>query len=316
MRLAFFVAAAVLVAKPLAVAQEPRVIPLWAGGAPDFEDRRDEPELAESYWVKNIHNPSITAYLPDAEIATGAAVVICPGGGHRELVFRAEGVEAAEYLAGLGVAAFALKYRLGREEGSPYDVQVHALQDGRRAIRTVRARAEEFGVDPSRVGMLGFSAGGEVVSLVAYADGDGDPTAADPVERESSRPDFQMLVYPGPLGIPEEIPAGAPPAWLLVAGDDFGAARSVMTLLPKLRQAGVPVESHIFARGGHAFNMGNRSQLATLRNWPARMRDWMEDNFILDPAGRDEYRAELAEQRARIERFRQRRRSSETGSND
>ena len=101
-------------------ADEPREIPLWPGGAPGFEARRDEPTVAKDYWVRNIHNPSITAYLPPKEKATGAAVVICPGGGHRELVFNAEGAEPARYLNSIGVAAFALKYRLGREQGSPY----------------------------------------------------------------------------------------------------------------------------------------------------------------------------------------------------
>ena len=289
---------------PRAHCQE--LIPLWEGGAPGFEDRRDEPEQAESYWVKNIHNPSITAYLPEEDKVTGAAVLICPGGGHRELVFKAEGVEAAEYFRNMGVAAFALKYRLGREEGSPYQIDTHAKQDGQRAMRLIRSRAEQWGIDPSRVGIMGFSAGGEVVSMVAYSEGAGDPQAEDEVERESSKPDFQILIYPGPLVIPEEIPEDAPPAFLLVANDDFGAARTIVELIPKLRQAGVPVEAHLFARGGHAFNMGNRSKLVTLKAWPERLRDWMQDNFILDTAGREAYEKELEEDRARRERFRQR----------
>ena len=96
--------------------------------APGFESRKDEPELAKDYWISNIHNPSITVYLPPKDKATGAAVVICPGGGHRELVFKAEGDEPARYLNSLGVAAFALKYRLGREPNSPYSIQKHALR--------------------------------------------------------------------------------------------------------------------------------------------------------------------------------------------
>ncbi len=289
--------------------QEPQILPLWEAGPPGFEDRKDDPEQAESYWVKNIHQPSLTVFLPPKEKATGAAVVICPGGGHRELVFKAEGVEAAEFLNTIGVTAFVLKYRLGREEGSPYKVDVHAKQDGLRAIRTVRSRSAEWDIDPTRIGMLGFSAGGEVVSMVAYADAPADPQAVDPVQRVSGQLDFQALVYPGPLGIPDEIPGSAPPAFLLVANDDAGAARSVVDLLSKLRRAGVPVETHIFSRGGHAFNMGSRSKLSTLSSWPDRLGDWMQDNFILSTGGRDEYRNQIEEQRVRRQSFRNRRQS-------
>jgi acetyl esterase/lipase len=265
-------------------AEGPEVIPLWPKGAPGFESRRDEAEVAKDYWVRNVHNPSVTAFLPPREKATGAAVVICPGGGHRELVFNAEGVEAARYLNGLGVAAFALKYRLGREPGSPYKPQVHAREDGIRAMRLVRSRAAEWGIDPKRVGIMGFSAGGEVASMVVYNPGEGDPNDADPIDRLSSRPDFQILIYPGPLGIPEKVPAGSPPAFLLVANDDRGASRVVASLFQKYRDAGAPVEIHVFARGGHAFNMGNRSRLETLKHWPQRLAEWMNDNAILDPS--------------------------------
>lgn len=268
----------------VAAGPEPQPIPLWPGGAPGFESRRDEPEQAKEYWVKNIHNPSVTAFLPTADKATGAAVIICPGGGHRELVFHAEGVEAARYLSSIGVAAFALKYRLGREAGSPYQPEVHARADGQRALRLVRSRASEWGIDPQRIGIMGFSAGGEVASWVAFRPDPGDPAAADPIERVSCRPDFLIEVYPGPLGMPEIVPKDAPPAFLIVANDDRGAARNVANLFQKYRDAGVPVEAHVFARGGHAFNMGNRSKLATLRNWPQRLAEWLGDNNWLTPA--------------------------------
>jgi acetyl esterase/lipase len=270
----------------IVLADEPREIPLWPNGAPGFESRKDEATLAKDYWVKNIHNPSITAFLPPREKATGAAVVICPGGGHRELVFNAEGVDPAKYFNSIGVAAFALKYRLGREEGSPYKVQQHAREDGQRAMRLVRSRAKEWNIDPDRIGIMGFSAGGEVVSMVTYSPSEGDPKAADPIDRISSRPDFQIMIYPGPLGIPDVIPKDAPPAFLLVANDDRGAAGTIATLLRKYREAGAPVDAHIYARGGHAFNMGNRSKLETLKGWPKRMGDWMDDNGILDPSKR------------------------------
>ena len=268
----------------MALAQaSPQVVPLWEKGAPGFEERRNEPEQAKDYWVKNIHNPSITVYLPPKEKATGAAVVIAPGGGHRELVFNAEGRDAALYLNSIGVAAFALKYRLAREPNSPYKIETHTRQDAYRALRLVRSRAKEWNLDPDRVGMLGFSAGGEVVSLVAYGSGEGDPNAADPIDRLNGKPNFQMLVYPGPLGIPEVIPPDAPPAFLLVANDDVGAARVIFNLLQKYREAKAPVEAHIFGRGGHAFNMGLRSKLHTLKTWPQRMADWLSDNDFLTP---------------------------------
>ena len=260
------------------------VIPLWQNGAPGFESKRNEPEQAKDYWVRNIHNPSVTVYLPPKEKATGSAVVIAPGGGHRELVFKAEGVEAAQYLNSIGVAAFALKYRLGREEGSPYSVQKHVKEDGQRAMRLVRSRAKEFGIDPERIGMMGFSAGGEVVSMVAFNPTDGAANATDPIDRVSARPDFLVMIYPGPGGIPETIPANAPPAFLLVANDDTCCSGPVMKLLQGYRAAKVPVEAHIFAKGSHAFNMGNRSKLTTLKSWPQRMAEWMGDSNILSPA--------------------------------
>jgi acetyl esterase/lipase len=281
---------ALLLAASAPGADGPEQIPLWPKGAPGFESRRDEPEVAKDYWVRNIHNPSVTAFLPPKDKATGAAVIVCPGGGHRELVFNAEGVEAARYLNSLGVAAFALKYRLGREKDSPYKIDVHAREDGQRAMRLVRSRAAEWGIDPKRVGIMGFSAGGEVASMVAYSPGEGVPDATDPIDRLSSRPDFQILIYPGPLGIPEKVLKDAPPAFLLVANDDRGASRVVASLFQKYRDAGAPVELHVFARGGHAFNMGNRSKLETLKHWPQRLAEWMSDNAILDPSkpGKDQ----------------------------
>ena len=275
---------AFIFAIPLAVmAQEAaQVIPLWTNGAPGFEARRNEPELAKDYWVRNIHNPSITVFLPPKEKANGTAVLICPGGGHRELVFNAEGVEPARYLNRLGVTAFALKYRLGREEGSPYSVEKHPREDAQRAMRLIRSRAAEWNIDTNRIGIMGFSAGGEVVSMVVYQPTGGDPTAADPIDRTSCRPDFQIVIYPGPLGVPEVVPTNTPPAFFLAANDDLEPARTITDLVQKYRLAAVPAEVHLFTQGGHAFNMGNRSKLATIKGWPQRMADWMADNHLLD----------------------------------
>lgn len=264
-------------------AAEPQVVPLWEGGAPGFENRRDEPEKAQDYWVRNIHQPSLTVFLPPKEKATGAAVVVCPGGGHRELVFNSEGVEAARFLNNIGVAALVLKYRLGRETGSPYNVETHARADGQRAIRLARSRAADWGIDPKRIGMMGFSAGGEVLAMVAYQATGGDVAATDPVDRISCRPNFLIAIYPGPGGTPKIVPADTAPAFFLAAIDDRGPANVIMDMVPKFRTAGVPVEVHLYARGGHAFNMGLRTKLVTLKGWPQRLADWMADNSILDP---------------------------------
>jgi acetyl esterase/lipase len=279
MRPLLLVLFAVIILPSVTFAQE--VVPLWAGGAPGSEARRNEPEQAKDWWVKNIHNPSIAVYLPAKEKATGAAVIVCPGGGHRELVFDAEGREAAQYLNSIGVAAFVLKYRLAYEANSPYKLETHVKQDAYRAVRLVRSRAGEWGVDVNRIGMLGFSAGGEVVAMVAYADGSGDKNASDPVDRENGKPNFQMLVYPGPGFIPESVPSNAPPAFLLAANDDPCCSGPVVNLLTKYRKANVPIEVHLYAKGSHAFNMGNRSQLNSIKTWPQRMGDWLSDNGYL-----------------------------------
>ena len=261
----------------------PTVIPLWPNGTPGFESRRNEPEQAKDYWVKNIHNPSLTVFLPPKDKATGAAVVICPGGGHRLLVYTAEGIDPAKYLNSLGVTVFVLKYRLGRDTLSPYKVEVHARQDGLRAMRLVKSRAKEFGLDINRIGIMGFSAGGEVVDMVAFGPNSGDPAAADRVDRLSARPSFIIQIYPGPLFVPDVVPSTAPPAFLLAAGDDPCCAVPVMQLLQKYHDAKVPVEAHIFTKGGHGFNMGYRSKLKSINTWPQRLADWLSDNNILYP---------------------------------
>ena len=266
-------------------AEEPQVIHLWPNGAPGFENRRDEPEQAQSYWVRNIHNPSITVFLPPNEKANGSAVLIVPGGGHRELVFGAEGVEPAKYLNDLGMTCFVLKHRLPRETNSPYSLQIHPRQDVQRAMRLIRSRAAEWNLDTNRIGAMGFSAGGEVVALLVYSPTGGDTNATDAIDRMNCRADFQVSIYPGPLGVPTgEVPADAPPAFFLVANDDNSHVGPVIAQLEKYRQARRPVEVHLYAQGGHGFNLGNRSKLSSIKGWPQRLADWLKDNSILSPA--------------------------------
>src|SRR5690349_16164095 len=159
---------------PVVFAQTPRVIYLWEHGAPGFEKLKDEPEQAKDWWVKHINNPSIVVYQAPKEIANGTAVLIAPGGGHKALVFNSEGVDAALFLNKLGITAAVLKYRLAREEGSPYSLDIHPRQDAYRAMRLLRSRGKELGIDINKIGMMGFSAGGEVVASIAYATGEGD----------------------------------------------------------------------------------------------------------------------------------------------
>lgn len=263
-----------------ATAQAQQVIPLWEKGAPGFESRRDEPEQHKDWWYKNIHNPSLTVFLPPEGKANGTAVIIAAGGGHRELVFNPEGVEPAQYLASLGITAFALKYRLFREPGSNYTM-AHTAEDIQRAMRTVRARAAEWRIDPERIGVMGWSAGGEVAALVAYPPGNGDAESADPIERVSARPDFQVLIYPGPLGIPGKIPRDAPPTFLLGAADDEYVADVLFEITRKFHEAGAQIESHIYAQGKHGFNMGQRSSYVSIRRWPQRLAEWLEDRGYL-----------------------------------
>ena len=248
--LSFLLLAAIL---PIAVfGQQTGVeIPLWSNGAPGFESRKNEPTKAQDWWVKNIHNPSVIVYVPAADKANGAAVIVCPGGGYRELVFNAEGKEAAEFLNSVGVTAFVLKYRLANEKNSPYSLEKHVRDDAYRTMRLVRNRAKEWHVDPQRIGMPGFSAGGEVVALVAYGSGEGNPYAEDAVDKENGKPDFQMLVYPGPGFIPKLIPKDAPPIFLLVANDDPCGSGAVLSLIQGYRAANLPVEAHIYSQGNH-----------------------------------------------------------------
>lgn len=246
-------------------------IKLWENGAPGFEDRKNEPEQAKDWWVKNIHNPSIVAYLP--EKPNGMAVLICPGGGHSALVYNSEGKNAAEYFTKLGVTAFVLKYRLSREEGSVYQLEAHVKQDAERAMRMIRSKASDFNINPNRVGIMGFSAGGEVAALVAYKSQNTLENTTNKVDKLDAQPNFQILIYPGPLFIPKEVNPKVPPAFLLAANDDLCCSSPIVDLLNAYRKAKVSVEMHLYSKGGHAFNMGNRAATDALKTWPKRLKD-------------------------------------------
>jgi acetyl esterase/lipase len=288
-RLAIIVASAEVFA-PAFAADAPLTIPLWEKGAPGFENRKDEKEVHDrqskesgEYRTTNIHNPYVTVFLPPKEKATGVCLVIAPGGGHRELWVKHEGENLAQWLSERGVAAAVLRYRLGRERGSPYKIDVHALQDGQRAIRLVRSKGADWGVDPSRVGMMGFSAGGEVVGMVCRAMGKGDPQAADAIDRESAMPNFHALVYSGPLGVAKQTitKENTPPAFLLV-GDEDGAANTLITYDQELRKAKISSELHVYAKAAHGFGFRPfKSTGRAYENWPQRFIEFLETEGLL-----------------------------------
>ncbi len=218
----------------------------------------------------------MTVFLPPKDKATGAAVVICPGGGHRELWPKHEGENVAQWLSERGVAAFVLRYRLAREKDAPYKIDQHALQDGQRAMRLVRSRAKEWGLDPSRVGMMGFSAGGEVVAMVCRNHNTGKDSATDVIERESCHPAFQALVYSGPLGIKGEAitKINAPPTFIVV-GDEDNAMTWLVEHYQAVKKAGVSAELHIYAKTPHAFGFRPNKTSRPVDAWPQRFVEFL-----------------------------------------
>ena len=282
--------------RALARAQDPNAIDLqapeialWPNGAPGSAGKTaaevvEPPNQDHGYLkVTGVHQPSLTVYLPPAGKSGGAAMIIAPGGGHAFLNFDQEGTYVAAYLNSIGVAAFVLKYRLAREPGSTYKVEEHALADAQRAIRLLRARAAEWNLNPARIGIMGFSAGGEVAALAATRFDAGKPDAADPVDRQSSRPDFDALIYPGIRANAYTIPKDMPVTFLLCADNDRGPSTALSALYPMLKAAGIQTEVHVYATGGHGFginpNTKNPSPAAT--TWQLRLGDWLKQIGML-----------------------------------
>lgn len=264
-----------------APSQVPLAIPLWANGAPGFEAKRDLPEIhLKSGAIAGVHNPSVTLFLPDRSAATGAGVVILPGGGHKMLAIEHEGYAVGRWMAAHGIAGFVLKYRLAKEDGSVYRVDVEALHDAQRAIRLVRNRAVEWGLDPARIGVIGFSAGGELAALVSMQNDAGNPAAADPVDRQGCKPAFQALIYPGQSQriAPTQ---SSPPAFLACGYNDREDISSGLARVYLLfKQAHVPAELHIYTGTGHGFGI-NPINKKPSAGWPDRFDDWLGERGFL-----------------------------------
>ena len=237
------------------------VIGVWEGDAPGSEGQVNEEEVVNER-VRKVHQPSLTVHLPPRELATGAAVLVCPGGGYRHLAIEKEGHQVAAWLNTLGVAAFVLKYRLDREE---------ALQDAQQAMRVIRKGAEGWGVDVDEVGAMGFSAGGHlVVNLLMNNDAE-------------SRPDFLVPVYVSLRGLDvEKITAeNAVPAFIAGASDDKTTPPAqAISLYQKLLSFDVPLELHLYEKGGHGFGLGKTK--GEVGSWTVRCEAWLRGRGLLD----------------------------------
>lgn len=266
-------------------ASEPQTIPLWPGTPPGSKPA-DYPETTTVandglHRISNVTVPTLQIFLPDPAHASGAAVIVCPGGGFRWLAIDHEGIDVARWLNSVGVAAFVLKYRLIRtgdaEENAPgvsagriKELKPLAVADGLQAIRLVRSRAKDWSLDPNRIGIIGFSAGGYVAAAAALQ------------FDQQSRPDFAAPIYPA---VPDDVtpPKDAPPLFLVQADDDktVPAPDHSLRLYEAWHNAGISAELHIYSRGGHGFGMKKRG--LPVDSWPARFLDWLQLQKIVNP---------------------------------
>jgi acetyl esterase/lipase len=264
-------------------------IRLWPNGAPGSEGNTApeswNPSTDGFHRVTNINDPSMVVFLPPKAEANGVAVVICPGGGHQYLVMDLEGSMVAERLNSMGIAAFVLKSRLARAPGSKYTVEGNSLPDAQRALRIVRSRAAEWNIKPDRVGIMGFSAGGEVAALAEAKFDAVVPKASDPIDSLSSRPDFAVLGYPGIRPDSLTVPKNTPPTFIVVAADDNLSTASA-AYFSKLKAQSIPVEVHIYTTGGHGFGMTGRTSAfrsLPVSHWPDQLQAWLAERGLLGP---------------------------------
>lgn len=263
---------------------QPKEIILWPNGAPGSEGKTGVENVRITdqgdHVLTNIHKPSITPYLPEAGKNTGIAIIIAPGGGHSELWITHEGYNPAQWFAAHGIAVFVLKYRLAREKGSTYTIDRDELADIKRAIRMVRSRAAEWQIDTAKVGVMGFSAGGELAALAAMRFAPADVNASDIIDRQDDKPDFQALVYPGNISR-FEVSKNSPPVFIAGGnGDRQDISEGMAKLYLKYKQAGVPAELHIYAKVGHGFGI-RASNTGAVTEWPQEVMLWLEDMGIL-----------------------------------
>jgi acetyl esterase/lipase len=302
LRIAMLLAFATLACGP-AAAEKTLMVSVWPGQPPNEKEPAGEekdltkPEdalIAGKRVIRlgNVSRPTLSIFRPPKEKDTGAAVLIAPGGGYNILAWDLEGEEVAEWLNTIGVTGIVLKYRVPRRPGEPRDrPPAGPLQDAQRAMSLVRGKAKEWGIDPARIGMLGFSAGGH---LAASAGTRFDRRAYEPVDeadRVSCRPDFLVLIYPGYLankesdGLSPEIRVSkeTPPAFLAHAGNDSVSAENSVLMYLALKRAGVPAALHVYPTGGHGY--GLRTTREPVTTWPARCEEWLRRQGLLKRTG-------------------------------
>jgi acetyl esterase/lipase len=265
---------------------KPAVLDLWPGKVPGETGKAAEEKItgkAGSRNLTDVTKPTITVFRPAKEKNTGAAVVIAPGGGYRVLAWDHEGLDVAAWLNSIGVTGVLLKYRVPRLPDHPK----YPLQDAQRASSLVRSKAQEWDLDPTKIGMLGFSAGGH---LTAVTETNYDQRAYDPVDdadRASCRPDFAVVIYPGGVvrrGSGDMDPAvrpskDTPPTFLVQSHDDNVGVENSVQLYLALKRAGVPAELHVYATGGHGYGM--RPGKGPTSDWPKRCEEWLRVRGIL-----------------------------------
>ncbi len=274
----------VAAAPAIAADAEPKVVLLWPNGAPGSEGKtaaestRTTPD--GEHVISSIHRPSISVYLPAKDTASGAGVIIAPGGGHSELWADHEGHNAARWLSAHGVAGFVLKYRLAREKGSTYKIEGESLADMQRAIRVVRANAADWGVKPDRIGVMGFSAGGEIAALAASRYHATAEAGAGETDGQSDKPSFQVLVYPA-IPADMKLSRDTPPAFLACGENDRqNISQGLPELYLAMKRAGASAELHVFAGVGHGFGVRDRTK-GPVAGWIVRFHEWLDGKGLL-----------------------------------
>lgn len=279
-------------AMPLSLgAAEPAVVKLWPGKAPgETKELGPEKEIppksaTDVKRVTDVTEPTIAIYKPARDKATGAAVIVAPGGGYSILAIEHEGTQTCEWLNSLGVTAILLKYRVPKREMQMPD-NLAAIQDAQRAVSLTRSNAEKWGIDPNRIGMLGFSAGGNLTAWACLAERR-MYEALDDADKASAKPNFAALIYPaylvdkeGALKPEYRVTKDSPPMFFAHANDDPVTPLSSAMLYAALKKSGVPAELHIFATGGHGFGM--RKSANPVSAWPDRCGDWLKTRGYLD----------------------------------